>query len=73
MIDPTPSLREGVRYVGSLPQAAWRGRRPAICDASMRDFAGRRAVVTGAASGLGAAMARAFADAGMSVLVADVN
>lgn len=39
----------------------------------MRDFAGRRAVITGAASGLGAAMARAFADAGMSVLVADVN
>jgi NAD(P)-dependent dehydrogenase (short-subunit alcohol dehydrogenase family) len=39
----------------------------------VRDFAGRRAVVTGAASGLGAAMARAFAGAGMSVLVADVN
>jgi NAD(P)-dependent dehydrogenase (short-subunit alcohol dehydrogenase family) len=39
----------------------------------VRDFAGKRAVVTGAASGLGAAMARVFAAAGMSVLVADVN
>jgi NAD(P)-dependent dehydrogenase (short-subunit alcohol dehydrogenase family) len=39
----------------------------------VRDFAGKRAVVTGAASGLGAAMARAFAAAGMSVLLADVN
>lgn len=39
----------------------------------MRDFAGRRAVITGAASGLGAAMARALAEAGMAVLVADVN
>jgi len=39
----------------------------------MRDFASRRAVITGAASGLGAAMARALAEAGMAVLVADVN
>lgn len=39
----------------------------------MRNFSGRRAVVTGAAAGLGAAMARQLAGAGMSVLVADVN
>jgi NAD(P)-dependent dehydrogenase (short-subunit alcohol dehydrogenase family) len=39
----------------------------------MRELAGRSAVVTGAASGLGAAMARRFAEAGMRVLVADVD
>lgn len=39
----------------------------------MQHFAGRRAVITGAASGLGAAMARTLAEAGLVVLVADVN
>jgi NAD(P)-dependent dehydrogenase (short-subunit alcohol dehydrogenase family) len=39
----------------------------------VRELAGRIAVVTGAASGLGAAMARRLAEAGMRVLVADVD
>lgn len=36
-------------------------------------FAGRRALVTGGASGIGAASARAFAGAGAHVVVADLN
>jgi len=39
----------------------------------MRELNGRIAVVTGAAAGLGRAMARRFGEAGMRVLVADVN
>jgi NAD(P)-dependent dehydrogenase (short-subunit alcohol dehydrogenase family) len=39
----------------------------------MKDFKDRVAVVTGGASGLGAAMAGAFADEGMRVLVADID
>ena len=37
------------------------------------DFTGRVAVVTGAASGMGAATARAFRDAGARVLLVDRN
>lgn len=37
------------------------------------DFSGRVALVTGAASGIGAATARAFAQAGAAVLLADVQ
>lgn len=37
------------------------------------EFSGRIALVTGAASGIGAATARAFAQAGASVVLADVN
>ena len=39
----------------------------------MEDFAGRVAVVTGAASGIGLGMCRAFAKRGMKVVVADLN
>ncbi|KJL29947.1 D-beta-hydroxybutyrate dehydrogenase [Microbacterium azadirachtae] len=39
----------------------------------MTDLNGRRALVTGAASGIGAACARALAGAGAHVLVADLN
>jgi NAD(P)-dependent dehydrogenase (short-subunit alcohol dehydrogenase family) len=39
----------------------------------MRDFDGKTAFVTGGASGIGLAMARAFADAGMKVMLADVE
>jgi NAD(P)-dependent dehydrogenase (short-subunit alcohol dehydrogenase family) len=37
------------------------------------DFRGQVALVTGASSGMGLATARAFADAGASVVVADIN
>lgn len=37
------------------------------------DLSGRRALVTGGASGIGAAIARAFAGAGATVTVADLN
>ena len=39
----------------------------------MQRFDGRVAVVTGGASGLGAAMAGAFAAEGMRVLLADID
>src|SRR3954468_20030008 len=38
---------------------------------TMRDFAGKVAVVTGAASGMGLAMATRFAEEGMKVVLAD--
>ena len=37
------------------------------------DFAGQVAIVTGASAGIGLATAKAFADAGASVVLADVN
>lgn len=39
----------------------------------MRDWNGKVAVITGAGSGMGAAMARRFADAGMKIVVADID
>lgn len=39
----------------------------------MKDFRGKTAFVTGGASGIGLAMARAFGRAGMSVVVADID
>ncbi len=39
----------------------------------MLDFTGKAVIVTGAASGIGAACARAFAAAGANVLMADIN
>lgn len=40
---------------------------------SMREFAGKTAFVTGGASGIGFALGRAFAEAGMKVMLADVE
>lgn len=39
----------------------------------MRDWTGKVAVITGAGSGMGAAMARRFAAAGMKIVVADID
>jgi NAD(P)-dependent dehydrogenase (short-subunit alcohol dehydrogenase family) len=39
----------------------------------MRDFSGKTAFVTGAASGIGLALARTFLDRGMNVMMADVE
>jgi NAD(P)-dependent dehydrogenase (short-subunit alcohol dehydrogenase family) len=39
----------------------------------MRDFTGRTAFVTGGASGIGLALGRAFARAGMKVMLADIE
>ena len=39
----------------------------------MREFAGKTAFVTGGASGIGLALSRAFAEAGMNVMLADVE
>jgi NAD(P)-dependent dehydrogenase (short-subunit alcohol dehydrogenase family) len=38
----------------------------------MREFDGKTAFVTGGASGIGLAMGRAFAEAGMRVMLADI-
>ncbi len=39
----------------------------------MRELAGRTAFVTGGASGIGLALGRAFAEAGMKVMLADIE
>ena len=39
----------------------------------MRDLDGKTAFVTGGASGIGLAMGRAFAEAGMRVMLADIE
>ncbi len=39
---------------------------------SVRDLAGRKALVTGGAKGLGAGMAAALAEAGAAVVIGDV-
>ncbi len=39
----------------------------------MREFQGRTAFVTGGASGIGLALGRAFAAAGMNVMLADIE
>lgn len=44
---------------------------PKICD--MYDVDGKTAVITGAAGGMGLSMARSFANAGMNVVLADID
>ena len=39
----------------------------------MRELAGKAAFVTGGASGIGFALARAFAEEGMKVMLADIE
>src|SRR5580692_720977 len=39
----------------------------------MREFAGKTAFITGGASGIGLALGRAFAEAGMKVVLADIE
>ena len=39
----------------------------------MKDLAGKTAVITGAGSGMGRAFAERFADAGMNIVLADVE
>ncbi|MBT7710951.1 MAG: SDR family NAD(P)-dependent oxidoreductase, partial [Deltaproteobacteria bacterium] len=39
----------------------------------MKDFEGKIAVVTGAASGIGKALVETFVDAGMKVVLADIE
>jgi NAD(P)-dependent dehydrogenase (short-subunit alcohol dehydrogenase family) len=39
----------------------------------MRDLEGKTAFITGGASGIGLAMGRAFAEAGMRVMLADIE
>ena len=39
----------------------------------MKDLAGKTAVITGAASGMGRAFAERFAEAGMNIVLADVE
>src|SRR5689334_1676618 len=54
--------------VGSVP------RHPSpVQGRIMRDIEGKTAVVTGGASGIGLAMVRRFAQAGMKVMIADIQ
>src|SRR5580700_2013643 len=46
---------------------------PETAEGIMREFAGKTAFVTGGASGIGLALGRAFAQAGMKVMLADIE
>ena len=59
------------RLTPAPPVLPMDGRNTSI--GSMKDFAGRVAVVTGAASGIGRALAEAFASRSMKVVIADVE
>ena len=47
--------------------------RPSPLGGTLKDLAGKTAVITGAASGMGRAFAERFADAGMNIVLADVE
>src|SRR6185312_9430916 len=56
------------------PQPVLRVNSPGTCwEGTMKDFAGKTAVVTGAASGMGLAFAHRFAEEGMNVVAADIE
>src|SRR6201999_608286 len=62
------------RYRSPRDHARWHRRfRRSGMGTTMRDFDGKTAFVTGGASGIGLAMARAFLDLGMKVMLADVE
>src|ERR1700688_2824011 len=44
-----------------------------ITEGIMRELAGKAAFITGGASGIGFALGRAFAEAGMKVMLADIE
>jgi NAD(P)-dependent dehydrogenase (short-subunit alcohol dehydrogenase family) len=50
-----------------------RANRRKTREKTMRELAGRTAFVTGAAGGIGFALGRAFAEAGMKVMLADID
>jgi len=56
-----------------MPRPYEPGVQRLLCSAAMQDFEGRIAVVTGAASGIGFALAQRFAQEGMKVVLADVE
>ena len=65
-----------IRYDGTAASAAGRSRAAPLgvpAARLMRDLAGKVAVVTGGASGIGLAMAKRFAAEGMRIVVADVE
>jgi NAD(P)-dependent dehydrogenase (short-subunit alcohol dehydrogenase family) len=49
------------------------GQNPEITGTIMRELTGKTAFVTGGASGIGLALGQAFAEAGMNVMLADVE
>src|SRR6185312_12659543 len=67
----SPKLRDSGTSDVPDPPNFGRERRDRVL--RMTDFGGKQAVVTGAASGIGRATAKALADAGARVTLLDVN
>src|SRR3990167_4528789 len=59
--------------VAGIPAAILRAPHSQHARTQMREFKGKTAVVTGAASGMGRAFAERFAQEGMRVVLADVE
>ncbi len=56
-----------------MSRLAWGGRDRTIREVSVQELRGRVGVVTGGASGIGLALARAFVAEGMRVVIADIE